>query len=223
MSFSSLGTSRLYLDDLDSIYHLLESRTRQVTIHAGNAIADGVDDLKDATRRELGDIRLVTSGPGIELKLGGSSQVRAVDHSPEAYELVRDVYSLVSSRKLSPQGALVKAQVWWYLLVASIFVYLGTLVFIDILALRLVMAFLYSLIILRLLASAVVAANRKLLIIEYGSESEVIPYRRRELLGLAIQGRGGIKWNVIAGIALLVIGIPVALVTAWVTNLFGLA
>ncbi|WFB07388.1 hypothetical protein LRS74_10250 [Streptomyces sp. LX-29] len=70
-----LGSSKLYLDDVQIIYEALKELERKsgcveaVSLTAGDAIADEPDDLRDATSEELKSVRLALKDPLVSVDL----------------------------------------------------------------------------------------------------------------------------------------------------------
>lgn len=66
-----LGVVSLGFDDLRELESLLKRRNNGVRIYAGQGLAPhGVDDLDDATRTELRDVKFVSTKPNITVRLG---------------------------------------------------------------------------------------------------------------------------------------------------------
>lgn len=79
-----LGPSRLYLDDVQDIVNTIEDFTKEardsassesaikhgkIEIAAGNAIADTVDDLREATQKELSRVSISLNSPLLRIDL----------------------------------------------------------------------------------------------------------------------------------------------------------
>lgn len=90
----------MWLNDLDDLVRLLESRTKKVRLRAGDAIADSVEDLPDATSKELRQVAIVTADPFVMVRLSVvRPEVLTLDNSDEAQVLVDDVAALLRARK----------------------------------------------------------------------------------------------------------------------------
>lgn len=95
----SLGTLRLYLNDLDDVARWLRPRTSAASLWAGDAIADEPADLRDAAARELRAVRFVTSDPAVVVDLHRSrARASTTDSTDDARALVDDVYRLLRVR-----------------------------------------------------------------------------------------------------------------------------
>lgn len=96
-----LGGVRLYLDDLEDLLRVAGApRTAGATLSAGNAEAETVEDLRDATAKELAKLGLVTREPRIEVRLEKRrASVSTAEDSDSAKALVDDVYRLLAERR----------------------------------------------------------------------------------------------------------------------------
>lgn len=94
-----LGLLRLHLNDLDDLMRLLKGRTGEVSLKAGDAIADEPADLRDADARELRAVSLITNSPAVVVNLQQSdASARTTDSADDAKLLVDDVYGLLRVR-----------------------------------------------------------------------------------------------------------------------------
>src|SRR5262245_36571168 len=83
------GLLRLHLNDLDDLVRELGERTESVGIKAGDATADSPDDLREATRKEIRDVRILAEGPPIAITLArNKAQVVTTDKSDMAKAIV---------------------------------------------------------------------------------------------------------------------------------------
>jgi hypothetical protein len=90
----------LWLNDLEDLTHLLSARTSGITIRAGDAFAETVEDLVDATPRELRKVELVTTNPNIMIRLHTNrTEILSVDRQSDAQVLVDDVQGLLRARR----------------------------------------------------------------------------------------------------------------------------
>lgn len=95
----SLGPALLYLNDLDQIINYLR-RDGEVTIRAGNAVADDVDDLRHARPSDLEDVEILA--PAYEVQVNVSrhnANVYTVYDGDGAKERVDGVAHLVNTFK----------------------------------------------------------------------------------------------------------------------------
>jgi hypothetical protein len=109
----SLGPARFFLDDIRDVYNALLEFTKEyaeqegsvpspgtVEIRALTAVADEIDDLKEATRAELGHITLVLSVPKIRIDLWEhSAAIMAESENPMATSFARSIRDFVASRR----------------------------------------------------------------------------------------------------------------------------
>jgi len=96
-----LGPARLDLDDMEDLRRLLADRTNgTVVLHVGDdSIADTVDDLQDATDRDLQDVWFTTEEPQVMVWLTPTmARAWTRAESPESQSLVDDVARLVAAR-----------------------------------------------------------------------------------------------------------------------------
>lgn len=117
----SLGPSRLYLDDIRDIHDILvkfaEKRTvdnpnrmsPEVYLEAGEATAPSAEDLKDATSKELKEVRLYTFGSGSRIWVSLSPVRARISISADDVEgraLIEDIAHFVNRHRSSPTAAL---------------------------------------------------------------------------------------------------------------------
>ncbi|MCD9878245.1 hypothetical protein [Streptomyces guryensis] len=204
---------------------MLKERAESVTILVGvNGVADEVEDLRDASPDDLDRVRLIAGEPHVEVHLGVVPYVSASD-SQEARELARDVHSLVSVRRRPGWQSL--AAVW----TVRAFGFGPGLTFLAILLADgiglispsdhtrgVIGAVMYPAVLLGLVTAAI--AYKQWLKVDYATP--VLPERRREIQSRTEQGRSGTKWGLVSGIALTFVGCLVALLSAWLTDFFGL-
>ncbi|MDG4826776.1 hypothetical protein O7635_33415 [Asanoa sp. WMMD1127] len=111
----TLGPARLYLEDLEAIVETLKDfastaveagateppAVRHVTIQAADAVADAVEDLKEATTAELNEVKVYVNGPSaVDLSLGNSHARIEVDAGdPDARALASDLAVFIGSRR----------------------------------------------------------------------------------------------------------------------------
>ncbi|MFI9757738.1 hypothetical protein ACIHFB_07335 [Streptomyces sp. NPDC051963] len=69
-----------------------------MTIQAGDATAETIDDLRDANKRELRTVRLITSGPQAVVVFGDSPVVRTTEQDQVAIDLVDDIAKMLRPR-----------------------------------------------------------------------------------------------------------------------------
>ncbi|MBT2403855.1 MULTISPECIES: hypothetical protein [unclassified Streptomyces] len=89
---------RLFLSDIEDVKRLLERNSEGVAIQAGDATAETVDDLRDANRRELRTLRLITSRPEVVVAFGDSPVVRTTERDQAAIDLVDAVSEMLKPR-----------------------------------------------------------------------------------------------------------------------------
>lgn len=94
----ALPKMRLFLSDISDVKRLLERHAESVTIQAGDATAENVDDLRDANKRELRSVRLITNRPEIVVAFGDSPAVRTTEQSQSAIDLVDAVKEMLDPR-----------------------------------------------------------------------------------------------------------------------------
>ncbi|WP_157901109.1 hypothetical protein [Streptomyces davaonensis] len=94
----ALPKMRLFLSDISDVKRLLERDAEAVTIQAGDATAESVDDLRDASKRELRTVRLITVRPEVVVALGESPAVRTTEQSQAALSLVDAVEEMLRPR-----------------------------------------------------------------------------------------------------------------------------
>ncbi|MGV4984452.1 hypothetical protein ACVB8X_03285 [Streptomyces sp. NRAIS4] len=207
------------------MHDLLQARAGSVTILVGvNGVADEVEDLRDASPDDLDRVSLIAGEPHVDVHLGIVPYVSASD-SQEARELAWDVHSLVSVRRRPGWQSL--AAVWTVRALG----YGPGLTFLAILLADgiglispsdhtrgVIGAVMYPAVLLGLVTAAI--AYKQWLKVDYATP--VLPERRREIQSRTEQGRSGTKWGLVSGIALAFVGCLVALLSAWLTDLFGL-
>ncbi|MEU4926376.1 hypothetical protein AB0G54_07700 [Streptomyces yokosukanensis] len=204
---------------------MLKERAGSVIILVGvNGVADEVEDLRDAAPDDLDRVSLIAGEPRVDVHLGVEPYVSASD-SQEARELARDVHSLVSVRRRPGWQSL--AAVW----TVRAFGFGPGLTFLAILLADgiglispsdhtrgVIGAVMYPAVLLGLVTAAI--AYKQWLKVDYATP--VLPERRREIRSRTEQGRSGTKWGLVSGIALTFVGCLVALLSAWLTDFFGL-
>jgi hypothetical protein len=115
-----LGPSRLYLDDLQSIYDSLSAVVEKrdkvsdshesedpadethvgIEIEAGEAIADELIDLRDARPKELEELRISSRNPRITIDLWKRiAVISAFSTDREAEELAIGIRDYINSRR----------------------------------------------------------------------------------------------------------------------------
>lgn len=94
----ALPKMRLFLSDISDVKRLLERHSESVAIQAGDATAEDVDDLRDANKRELRTVRLVTSRPEVVVAFGDSPVVRTTEQDQAALDLVDAVSEMLRPR-----------------------------------------------------------------------------------------------------------------------------
>src|SRR5258706_8240169 len=108
-----LGFLRLYIDDVADAVELMQSRAGEVVVTAGRAQLEAADDLTDATRVELRNVRIESVDPSVVVSLGyEAAAVVAFDDSDEARLLADDVARLLGERHTKmPVGKARKASI----------------------------------------------------------------------------------------------------------------
>ena len=81
----------LFLDDLEDVLCYLKRNCTKVQLRADTGVADeGVDDLLDATRRELRRLSIYAVDPDIVVKLGtAGAYVATFDKTKKSRQIVR--------------------------------------------------------------------------------------------------------------------------------------
>ncbi|MHC0429912.1 hypothetical protein ACX6XY_06965 [Streptomyces sp. O3] len=154
------------------MHHLLKERAQEVVILVdGYAIADEVEDLRDAAPEDLDSVRFVMEEPHVVVQLGIVPYVTAGD-GQEARELARDAHSLVSLRK---------RPAWQNFVALTVFRVLGYGPGVIFLAAVTLCLF------------AATFAYKQLLKVDFATP--VLPERRREARSRAVQGWSGTKWG----------------------------
>ncbi|MFI1033780.1 hypothetical protein [Streptomyces sp. NPDC020951] len=69
-----------------------------MAIQAGDATAESVDDLRDANRKELRTVRIITSTPEVVVAFGDSPVVRTTEQDQAAIDLVDAVSEMLKPR-----------------------------------------------------------------------------------------------------------------------------
>lgn len=114
----NLGPSRLFLDDIQDIISAIESfainKRKQETsdsevttkaepsvlIVAGNATADSVDDLREATREELNHLSLALDSPEFRVDLWHiDADITTVRDDPDARALADDITAFIKRKR----------------------------------------------------------------------------------------------------------------------------
>jgi len=120
VSLEPIGVLSLDFDDLRRLETLLRSGRRSVRVYAGGGLAPrGVQDLDDATRRELRDVKFVVSRPALTVRLGDDGayiirDARAKSKSSALAEEVRSLFCDHGARMVS--WSLAMPPVFWCLL-----------------------------------------------------------------------------------------------------------
>jgi hypothetical protein len=97
-----IGPVRIYLDDLEHLVEEMRKHGKEVKIMAGNSTADEAEDLRAATRRQLGNVVIQSKGPDVDVFLGRkyrSSCVASIDETTAGHDLMRTVVSLLRVRE----------------------------------------------------------------------------------------------------------------------------
>ncbi|WP_162907098.1 hypothetical protein [Allorhizocola rhizosphaerae] len=94
-----LGFVRLYLDDLDDIVRSLSERGKPVFLRADDAELDSINDLRNATSKELGGLIIGSRKPRVFVEIRRRQAfVYAMERSDKAISLADDVARLVGRR-----------------------------------------------------------------------------------------------------------------------------
>ncbi|MEU8784222.1 hypothetical protein [Streptomyces sp. NPDC048637] len=204
---------------------MLKERAGSVTIRVGvDGVADDAEDLRDAEPADLDYVRFSTEEPRVEVQLGVVPYISASD-SQEARELARDVHSLVSVRKRPKWQSFTAIAAVRALGFGPAATFLAILLA-DGLGLispsdrtREVLGYVtFPALTLGLLATAM--AYKQWLKVDYATP--VLPERQREIRSRTAQGRSGTKWGIMSGIILALIGVLLTVLSAWLTDFFGL-
>ncbi|MDT9697089.1 hypothetical protein [Streptomyces sp. P17] len=186
----------LFLDDAESVHHLLKERAQRVTIRVGvDGIADEVEDLRDTKPSDLNYVCLITKEPHVKVRLGAVPYVSAGDNQ-DARELARDVYSLISVRQRPGWQNLAAISAVRILGFGPAMTFLAVLLA-DVLGLispsdhtrSLIGSVLLPGVLLGLLGSAI--TYKQWLKVDYATP--VLPERRREARSRSTQGKSGLS------------------------------
>ncbi|NGO67158.1 hypothetical protein [Streptomyces boncukensis] len=190
-----------------------------------SSLADDVEDLKGAYSEDLRQVGFATEGPSVEVWLGETPHAWARDGSQEARDLIRDVQSLVSALKEPRRRGLVALSAVRFLgfgpgLAFVVFLILDLLGVIDPSGrLREAIGVTLPPALLAGFTGSIVAFK---MWVRADYETAVIPHRRGEVRQLKFSVKVGANWQLVSGLTLLAVGIPCAVITAWLNGLFGL-
>lgn len=107
----NLGTLRLYLDDVQDVLDHLARRGGEPMLFAGTSVADAASDLKDATRQELGEVKITAFNGDLILTLTRRwAQATWRKTNAVAQQAAHECAALLSERRLP--SPLAFAQVW---------------------------------------------------------------------------------------------------------------
>jgi hypothetical protein len=208
-----LGGLRLYLDDVEDVRQLLAERSQTVTLHAGEAVADTADDLKSATDGELADIRITARSPEAEVRLGRDAEARV--GSGTDWALLLEIQRMLQAHHMPRlQRTVLEVFAALPFLPGAVLIYVAGDKLHG-----------WSANILGLAAMAVTILGLRVTGIPLDRAKRaavVLPYRRNEMRSLSIQTRTGMSASLVSGALLAVLGIPLALLLAWLTDFFGL-
>lgn len=112
----SLRSLRLFLPDLQNLVIFLTERCDgPVLLKAGDATAAQVEDLRDASKRELRQVAVFTERPFLGIRLYWSgAHITLSGSDADASALARDVKSLLESHHAAiPPLRNIVREVWW--------------------------------------------------------------------------------------------------------------
>ena len=115
----TLGPSKLYLDDIQDVLSTVESFAKEhrqsdggeedgvIALIADKAIADSVEDLREATQDELSYVSIFLTKPYIKVDLWHrSADIQTDSDDPEARALADDLAAFINSKKARLRGYL---------------------------------------------------------------------------------------------------------------------
>ncbi|MCO1616736.1 hypothetical protein M8C11_18650 [Micromonospora sp. CPM1] len=136
-----LGPARLYLDDLEEIWREVSALKApendplrdwqgNLTIRAGDAEADSIDDLSKASRSELDDVSLLNfkSGKPVTVRLSRRQAYVSVDSTDaEGVKLAEDIKSYIDKRRSAAVSFIAHPHYTWLGVIGSLAMLILTL------------------------------------------------------------------------------------------------